>query len=911
MTKLMELAALGQSMWYDYIKRSLITSGEMKKLVELGIRGVTSNPSIFEKAIAGSQDYDVDFERLVDTGLSADEIYESLAFEDIAAAADVLRPLYDETEGRDGFVSIEVDPRLAHETKKTIDQAKRIFTAIERPNVMIKVPATEEGMPAVVELIGSGVNVNVTLIFGIDQYAAVAESYIKGLEILAERGPAVEGGLSADRIGSVASFFVSRVDTACDAMLQRAGNMELQGKIGIANCKVAYHRAKQIFSGPRWEALEKKGTRIQRLLWASTGVKDPRYPDTLYVDELIGPDTVNTAPPNTVDAFTDHGTAARTLDKDVETAEDQLIRLAESGIDLKSITDKLLDDGVGLFEKAFVSLMTSIEQKKNTFLGQKNRVHANLGAFEKAVRKTLERFRDEKIVSRIWDRDHTVWSENPKEIANRLGWLFSPEVMKDAVPEMRAFIDEVKAAGYSKALLLGMGGSSLAPEVFKETFGVRKGYLDLTVLDSTDPGAVLDTAEKHPPEKTLYIVSTKSGGTVETASFMKFFYNRAVEALGKDEAGRHFIAITDKGSSLEDWAGRLHFRKVFFNDPDIGGRYSALSYFGLVPAALLGADVELLLERGKAAASNAKIGGVEVLTENASALLGAAMGEAAKAGRDKLTFILSSPIAHFGAWVEQLIAESTGKEGVGILPVVGEALLAPEFYKDDRIFVHIRLDKDDENAAEVKALEDAGHPVLRIQVNDPYDIGGQFFLWETATAVAGMVLGINPFDQPNVESAKVLAKEMMAAYHKEGALPKLSPTIAEDGLTVYTPFKVAHVDDAIGALIETAEKEPSGGSYVAIQAYLKPDPKTDAALEELRTVVMKRSKAAVTVGYGPRFLHSTGQLHKGDAGRGLFIQFTAANIEDADIPDEPGKRGVIGEFRGAERRPGPGGPKGP
>ncbi len=521
-------------------------------------------------------------------------------------------------------------------------------------------------------------------------------------------------------------------------------------------------------------------------------------------------------------------------------------------------------------------------------------VIANIGSLQPSVEQALSRMTDEQIIRRIREHDHTVWKQDPADIVNRLGWLTSPEKMGALRQEIANLADDLRDEGFTHALLMGMGGSSLAPEVFRFTFGVKKGYLDLAVLDSTDPRVVEALGERLDPLKTLYIVSTKSGGTVETLSFFKYFYNKTVEKMGAATAGAHFIAITDPGSRLETLGRKLDFRKIFLNDPDIGGRYSVLSCFGLVPAALVGVDLGILLDRAAAMAAPDR---------EAGAHLGAMMGELALAGRDKLTLILSPAISHFGSWVEQLIAESTGKEGKGILPVNGEAVLAPDDYANDRFFVYLCLKGDTTHDEPVRVLKDAGHPVVEIYLNDLYDIGGEFFRWEMATAVAGYRLGINPFDQPNVESAKISARQILAAYQEAGRLPELIPTLTEDGMTVYADELTHTMGDTIATVLQhflaparTDENKAGLHPYVALQAYLQPSPETDEALAHLRTRIQTRLKAATTVGYGPRFLHSTGQLHKGDGGHGLFIQFTDDPSTAIDIPDTPGETGSTMTF---------------
>ena len=856
MTRLNELNQAGQSVWLDYIRRAYIASGELQAIIEAGVTGITSNPSIFEKAIAGSSDYDADIQRLVMTGRGTTGIYEALALDDIGRAADLLRPVYERTAGRDGYVSLEVSPELAHDTAGTIADARRLFAALGRPNVMIKVPATPAGIPAFQTLISEGINVNVTLMFSLAHYEAVAEAYLRGLEARAAAG----GDLS--RVASVASFFVSRVDSAVDKALAAAGNQQLPGKIAVANAKITYQRFQAIFTGPRWQKLAQAGAQPQRVLWASTSTKNPAYSDTLYVDELIGPHTVNTMPLNTVDAFLDHGTVAETLTAGLDEAQAQLAQLAELGIDLAAITEQLQVAGVDAFATAFRGMLDSVARKRAQIAAAGSPIQAQLGAYQAAVDQALAQMAAADVLKRIEQRDYTVWRDDPAEIRNRLGWLDAPAGMGTTVPRLQALRQTLLAEGYSDVLLLGMGGSSLAPEVFYNIFGGDPAGLRLAVLDSTDPGAVLSQAARLNPATTLFIVATKSGGTVETFSFFKYFYNWTVDALGAEAAGAHFVAITDPGSKLQAVAGQLQFRDTFLADPNVGGRYSALTFFGLLPAALVGVDVAQLLDRAQA------------VRKDDGATLGAILGALAKAGRDKVTFVTSPALANFGDWVEQLIAESTGKDGTGILPVVGEALGDPAVYGADRLFVYLRLAGADAvqgaHDAALAALAAAGHPVVTIRLHDLYDVGGQFFLWELATAVAGHLLGIQPFDQPNVESAKVLARQMVAAYHELGRLPEDTPA----------PLS----STALRAFL--AASRP--GDYIALQAYVPPTPATTAALNALRLALRDRLHLATTVGYGPRFLHSTGQLHKGDGNNGLFIQFTADVLQDAPIPDEAG-----------------------
>ena len=512
------------------------------------------------------------------------------------------------------------------------------------------------------------------------------------------------------------------------------------------------------------------------------------------------------------------------------------------------------------------------------------KVSANLGRYREMVVRTMNDLVRDRLMDRIWARDYTVWKPVPTEITNRLGWLDSPRVMAGHVEEILDFAAAVRKEGYTRVLLLGMGGSSLAPEVFRKTFGVATGYPDLSILDSTDPGAVSAHSRALDPRRTLFVVSTKSGGTVETFSFLKFFYNWVMNALGPEEAGRHFIAITDPGSGLAETAQNLRFRHVFYNDPDIGGRYSALSYFGLVPAALVGIDIGKLLGRAAAVADTQRTGGKA--EDMNAAYLGVVMGELSKSGRDKLTFLFSDNIKSFGDWIEQLIAESTGKEGKGILPVVGELPGAPGVYGPDRLFVALGVAGHDVDSVALDRLEKAGHPVVRIEIPDIYDLGGQCFLWEMATAVAGARLGINPFDQPNVETAKVFARQIVAKILEEGGLHEDQPDFTEGDVALYGKFAGNGPREILANFLGAG----APGAYAAIQAYVQPTPDMDETLQHLRVTIRERYKLATTVGYGPRFLHSTGQLHKGDGGRGLFIQITTDDREDLPIPDEAGRK---------------------
>jgi transaldolase/glucose-6-phosphate isomerase len=882
---LLELSRAGQSVWIDYIRRSLIEDGGLRRLVEDdGVAGVTSNPTIFEKAIGGSADYDAQVREVLAArpDIDNDTLFEALAIDDIQAACAVLRPVHDRTGGADGYVSFEVPASVANDTAATVAHARRLWASIGRPNLMIKVPATPAGIPAIETLIGEGVNVNVTLMFSLEHYEQVAFAYIRGLERCAD----------PPRVGSVASFFVSRVDSVVDKALEGIGSPEalaLRGTTAIANSRLVYQRFLEIFHGEPFAALRARGARVQRPLWASTSTKNPDYRDVIYVEELVAPETVNTVPPATLDAFRDHGRVrGATAADDPAAARAVLDAVERLGIDLRQVTETLQRDGVRSFARSYDDLIAALGEKR----GQMEAARVadatapepvalpagsgleppvsppapsqtlSLGRWQVAVDARLERWQAEDLPRRIWGRDHTVWSPvSVPELADRLGWLRLPDSMRPEIEAIAAFAEEVRAEGVRHVVLLGMGGSSLAPEVFQATFGRREGYPELIVADSTHPGAVGDIERRIDLSRTLFVVSSKSGTTSETASLQRYFFARA-EGLGP--AGPRFVAITDPGTGLEQQAAAQGFRRVFNGPPDVGGRYSALSAFGLVPAALVGVDIPGVLERARrfALAASADVDA----RDNPALVLGAAIGELANAGRDKLTFFVGAPFESLPAWLEQLIAESTGKNGQGIVPIADEPRLPTARYGRDRAFVVVGTPGQYDEAL-LGQLAAAGHPIIRIEARSPLDLGQEFFRWELAVAAAGAVLGIQPFDQPDVQLAKDMARRAMQGGLPPGDLPELHgersawPALLQDWLAT------ARV-----------------GDYVAILAFLPPGATLARSLHDLRAAVGRRTGLPTTLGFGPRFLHSTGQLHKGRSANGLFLQIVDAPAADLEVP---------------------------
>ena len=845
--RLAALTQAGTSVWLDQIRRSLVEGGELARMVaEESLRGVTANPSIFEKAILGSDDYDDDLRALAKEELDPRQIYDRLAVRDVQLAADVLASVHRDSDGRDGFVSLEVAPDMAHDAQRTLDGARTYWRMVQRPNVMIKIPGTTEGAGAIEQLIYEGININVTLLFAVSAYEKVAEAYLRGLERRQEEGKPLH-------VNSVASFFVSRVDTNVDKKLAELGHSELQGKAALANGRAAYRRFKEIFDGPRWETLRHAGAAVQRPLWASTGVKNPNYPDTMYVDGLVGAHTVNTMPMATLHAVADHSQVSGCSAEHDPTAD--LEALEQAGIDLHQVTDELLIDGVKQFEDAMGRLLAGIEDQRAAVLeGRPPTIQAKLPPdLQQAVAGRVKRAVQERVPQRVWRRDASLWGPpGTPEIEDRLGWLTVSDSMLEHASQLHAFADQCCAEGFTDAVLLGMGGSSLGPEVIRQSFGEVPAALRLQVLDSTHPDVVLAVQESVDLEQTIFVVSSKSGDTVETLSHYRYF-----RALAEPQ---QFVVVTDPGSPLEKVAGDDGLRHCFLNTPDLGGRYSVLSLFGLLPAALMGVDIEELLHGGQVAEQSCAH--YDASESNSGLWLGAAAGEIACCGRDKLTFLVSGALESFGLWVEQLIAESTGKHGRGILPVAGEPLGPANVYGEDRLFVHLRDGErpDEQVDALVAELAAAGHPTMTLATGGPEDLGRIFFLAEFATAVAGWALEINPFDQPNVQEAKDNTKRVLDS----GSVPELAPAS----------------DEELRALLAGAQPP----HYVAIMGYLPPSGELDAAVDGLREAVRAGTGAATTFGYGPRFQHSTGQLHKGGPPTGHFLQLVGEPHRDAEIP---------------------------
>jgi transaldolase/glucose-6-phosphate isomerase len=907
------LLSFGQSVWLDYIRRDLIDTGELARMIrEDGLRGMTSNPAIFEKAIVGSTDYSQTLSELASRGnLNATQIYEHLAVRDVQDAADAFRGVYDESKRRDGYVSLEVSPYLAHKTDETIAEARRLWKAVDRPNIMIKVPGTPEGIPAFRQLISEGINVNVTLLFAQEVYERVAEAYLDGLEQF------VKSGGDPSRIASVASFFVSRIDSLVDSQLaalaKSASSDEirrlarsLQGKVAVANAKLAYQIYKRIFADPRWKALAGRGAQTQRVLWASTSTKNPAYSDILYVEDLIGTDTVNTIPPATFDAFRDHGVPRASLEEDIAGAKKTMDDLARVGVSMKAATDQLTEEGVKLFAEAFDKLLAAVEKTAKKSASAPASPALSRFAYklpkdlQSAVQATIDDWKagENNKVKRLWARDSSLWTNSDE--SKWLDWL---GVTEDQIANRSRFtqlVQDIRSGDFTHAALLGMGGSSLCVEVLELTFGKINGHPEIFVLDSTDPAQVIALEDKLDLAKTLFIVSSKSGSTLEPNIFKQYFFERVKQVVGPAEAGRRFIAITDPSSHLQKVAEADGFRHIFVGVPGIGGRYSALSNFGMIPGAIQGVDIGKFLDRAQEMVKACAL--AVPADQNPGVVLGAILGTLQKLGRDKVTIIASPTIFDLGAWLEQLLAESTGKQGKGLIPVDREKLGAPDVYGIDRVFTYLRLETDPDSRQDmaIDALEKAGQPVVRISLRDIYDVAQEFFRWEVAAAVAGSIIGINAFNQPDVEASKVETRKLTDAYEKSGSLPSESPIVTDGDIKLFTDSKnaadlakAAGADKSLVGHLRVHLRRLQPGDYFAVLGYLDRNAANESKLQSIRHMVRDKFRVATCLGFGPRFLHSTGQAYKGGPNSGVFLQITCDDAADLPVPGQKYTFGVV------------------
>ncbi|MEO5642613.1 MAG: bifunctional transaldolase/phosoglucose isomerase [Bacteroidia bacterium] len=899
MNNLINLFDFGQSYWLDNLTREKISGGELQKRIDTqGLRGITSNPSIFNKAISKSKSYDEQIAQLVKDEKSVQEIYDALTVKDVQDACDLLKPVYKKSKGIDGFVSLEVPPHLAHDTEGTITKARTLFKTVNRSNCLIKVPGTKEGIPAIEQLLYEGININITLLFSVKRYEEVAEAYIRALQ------RRVKEHKKIDALISVASVFLSRIDVLTDELLSQCitsykVNAEqslpesLQGKAGLVTARLCYQSFKTIFNTTAWRKLEKSGAHVQRPLWASTSNKDPLYNDLRYVETIIGKDTVNTLPDETIDAFAKYGQLKEnTIEDNLAEAKTYFRRLKKAGIAITFITQQLENEGIQKFTDAYNELISNLANKRLTILSNRSAIQSlEAGTLKDELKSAYSSLDEKQIPNLLFAEDPYLWKKGGKqleEINHRLGWLKLPEKFTKHAETLKDFSKKIKDEGYTSAVLLGMGGSSLCSEVARETYGSAKGYPELFVLDNTSPEAILDLKKKINISKTLFIVASKSGNTEETLSFFHYFYEQ-LKQENKKRPGDNFIAITDDGTPLVKIAKEYKFRKTFLNPPDLGGRYSVLSDFGLVPMALMGIDISEFLKSARQMEISCE--GIPAAS-NPGISLGAVLGLCQKQGRDKITFVLSTSISSFGYWVEQLLAESTGKENKGLIPVNGEVLGTPEVYTNDRVFVHLYLKSDaiKEDEQKLNNLVEAGHPLIRIELSNTLDLGGEYYRWEIAAAVSGLIIGINPFDQPNVEESKKNTADLLEAWQKDGDFKTVEPFAEKDALSVFCGKKAAqllkkHSTD-FKATVSAFTALAHQGDYIAFLPYFELTQKRKNSLQNWRNELRDELKVTTTLLGGPRYLHSTGQLHKGGPDSGLYIILVSEEEVTLAIPGE-------------------------
>jgi len=880
---LQDLEKIGQSLWYDNIQRVMLQNGEIEGMISRGeIKGMTSNPSIFQNAITKSTDYTTQLQTLAWAGYSSEEIFWNLAIDDVQRAADLFTDTYRNSNKKDGYVSLEVNPNLAHNTSGTVKEALELWGRVDRSNLMIKVPATIEGVPAIRELIGNGINVNVTLVFSYERYAQVIEAFLSGIEDRLGKGEAV------DSIASVASFFVSRVDTKVDGYLgeymknhapETKQLRNMMGKAAIYNAKKAYQLFLREFNSQRFQKIKMHGVKPQRPLWASTSTKNPEYRDVIYIEELIGADSVNTVPPATLLAFLDHGVVVDQITKNLDPIQTYFSSLEKYSISIDKVTEELELDGVQAFSDAYNKLIDVIEERRV-------KVTQGLGSLETNVKICLKNLAGSNFSTRLFNHDPSLWtqsSEGQREIVQRLDWLEAPWKTGEVLKQIEGLLSELKKEGFTHALILGMGGSSLAPEVFAAINGRNDLGLAVSILDSTHPEEVLAVEKRIPLDKTLFIVSSKSGTTAEINAFYNYFYEKLQKTLGS-HVGSHFLAITDPGTRLANLATEKKFRRIITANPKVGGRNSALTAFGLVPAALTGIDTDELI---KQTVYNAKWFRPEYpVSENPGIVLGAILGTAALNGMDKLTILADADWVPFGAWMEQLVAESSGKEGKGILPISEEPFSSAANYQNDRLFAYLR--KNGEYDSLVSELNENGHPVVIFDVNSSYDLGYQFYLWEVATATACSIIGVNSFDQPDVQDAKTRTLAGIEAFRKTGQFIIDAPVFKTPEFSVYSNQKIKNLkaETPLVVIYEFLESNADKNGYVALNAFVCRNDKNKQILSNLREWILEEFGMASTLGFGPRFLHSTGQLHKGGPENGLFIMITNTPSEDVAISGE-------------------------
>ena len=891
MNPIRQARRFGQSFWLDNLTRKLVQDGDLKRRIsEQAITGVTSNPAIFHQAISFSDEYDEDIRKLIHEGRTVPQIYESLVISDVQKACDLLRPVFQESDGGDGFVSLEVSPRLAHAGADTLSEVKRLWFLVDRPNVMIKIPGTAAALPVLENAVHLGINTNVTLLFSAAVFRTFLEGYMTGLE------KRLSEGLAVRNVASVASFFVSRVDTHVDRLLgerwmhsgepgYRIRLARLFGKSGVANAHLAYREYVCARASTRWHSLEKRGARPQRLVWASTSQKNPLLSPLLYVHSLLGPETIITATERTLDAFATGGRAQIGLDDARLTdAEKTVAELKELGINLEAVSDDLQREGIGKFIEPFEQLMVSLSEKRTLFLGKRTN-QQDVGA-SSLVAPALAALGARRFSERLYARDGTLWADDleaAKKVETQLGWVESLDLFRERIDEIRKLAESVQRDDFRQVVILGTGANVAPAEVSAATFGNGRGWPELLILDNTDPAAVLALETQLDLTKTFFLVVGKSGTNRETLSFYRYFYDRLL-AAGVSHLGDRFAAITDSQSWLAREAIAKKFRRCYLNPATVSSPFAAFSYLGLVPMALLGLDISTILDRARSFAIAAGPGIPE--PHNPALQLGATLALLAKGGRDKLTFLPSPNIASFASWAEHVLVQATAKDGKGIIPVIGERLGPPRLYGNDRMFLHMthRGSVKKGEMKRVAALEKAGHPVIRIALPDRMGLAEEFFRWQLASVTAGALLGVNPFLDPSEGEGRANTEEYLRQWTTDRRFPKEKPT-AESGKLRVFGAAVRTPGSAEAAVVDFL-KEVGRNGYIGILAFFRRTAARDGAVAQFRAALGEKFRVATTLAYGPRFLHTTAPLYKCGPDTGSILMLTTEGDRDLPIPGQ-------------------------
>lgn len=891
------------SLWVDNINRSFLSDGSLQRYIDnLHITGLTSNPTIFEKAILANKAYDTSFEILLKKGYNEEEILESLMVEDIQLACDSLNKIYEESNRRDGYVSMEISPLFSFDSEKIIKESLRLYEKVGRKNLMIKIPATESGIKALEELIYSGVNINMTLIFSPFIYERTALSYIRGVE------KRIAAGFS-EHPYSVASFFISRIDTAVDQKIEylletnhisKDEANKLKGQIAISTALMAYEKYLNLFFTDKFMKLSMSGAKEQRIVWASTSSKNPSYRASKYIEELTLADTINTAPIDTIESFYSSGLINEVnIYERISYAKYLLTLLSKFNISMEDILKNLQKDGIEKFIYSHNKLLGVIGDKINRSKNMTEKANKIMPE-NHDITEEIKRLNESNFLKSLWEKETSIFKkeqEHQKIIRNSLGWLDIPFKMYSKIKEIEDFTNSIKEEGYKYAVLLGMGGSSLAPEVYKSLYQ-KNNYPKLIVLDTTNPESILKARKTIDIKKTLFIFSSKSGGTIEPNSQFKYFFSE-VKKSGIKNPGNNFIAITDKNTSLEKLALSKKFKKIFINPSDIGGRFSALSYFGLIPASICGANIKLIIEKSL---NMAKLCQNNNINENPGLILGSIIYNGFKLGKDKLTIILPEKLKTFGLWIEQLVAESTGKEGKGIVPVCENILNDIENCSRDRNFITVEFEnfRNQQLEDSISTLKNEGHRVYRIFIEDIYDISAEFFRWEIATATAGFLMEINPFDQPDVQFSKKYTIELISEFVKTRKMSVEKPIFENDYFSVFfsdainkNKIEFKNEEELFSYILSNLKEN----DYLVLLAYLCQAADIDKKLYEILKKIKEVNNVASFYSYGPRYLHSTGQLFKGGKDNGLFLILTHKSKKDIKID---GERYTFGQLHMAQ-----------